>query len=69
MQREVGGRIREEGGCQIKLSSLGFTPCAEKWVGRFEVGRCDFIININFKTALQLLCQKGMEGRDRCWVL
>ena len=69
MQWDVGGRIREEGGCQIKLLSLDFTLCAEKWVGGFEVVRCDFIININFKTVLQLLSQKGLEGRDRSWVL
>ena len=69
MQWDVGGRIREEGGCQIKLLSLDFTLCAEKWVGGFEVVRCDFIININFKTVLQLLSQKVLEGRDKSWVL
>ena len=65
MQWDVGGRIREEGGCQIKLLSLDFTLCAEKWVGGFEVVRCDFIIHINFKTVLQLLSKgsrrKGQE--------
>ena len=65
MQWDVGGRIREEGGCQIKLLSLDFTLCAEKWVGGFEVVRCDFIININFQNSSAATESKGSRRKGQ----